>query len=269
MALDDYGTPLPPEEIWRGSSAAAIDEANFAGPRNRIYATPLENAYTAELEATDADLAREIVRRRGQEKFRRLVADGARPEEALLLAAPDLFAGDSRAMSRVVGAPGRAAMNGYQPSFEETPYGTVFRTGQGSARLLEQKESPEVLARRDLLSNEIKALQRASADPLAKLAQTPESKQRLADLETQYWATFKKSTAPQMPEMPASALPKSTGRVYFGSKEGGPTEPVRATAAPAAPPAAPAVPFKEGAYIRSKRDGKLYRVVNGVPKLVE
>jgi hypothetical protein len=40
------------------------------------------------------------------------------------------------------------------------------------------------------------------------------------------------------------------------------------TAAPMQTPAPSPTPFPEGAVIRSKRDGKSYRIVNGQPVLV-
>jgi hypothetical protein len=257
MAIFDEEIPVAPEEIWRGSSEQAIDAANFAGPRNEIFATSTDNAYLAEIDA---------VRRRGEEKYRRLIADGARPEEALLLAAPDLYAGNSRAVSsalRNVGKP--SARPSYEPSFQETPYGTVFRTGAGSARLLEQKESPEVMARRDMLGNQIKALQKAQADPV--MGRMVDAK-KLAELESQYWGTFQKSSTPQPP--PDTAAPR--GQVYFGSKEGEPlpSEQSRVYMGPKqGEPQSPQIPFEEGQIIRNKRDGKRYRVVNGKPVLIK
>jgi hypothetical protein len=268
MAIYDEEIPVAPEEVWRGSSEQAIDEANFAGPRNEIFATSTDNAYIAEIDA---------IRRRGEEKYRRLIADGARPEEALLLAAPDLFSGNSRAVSSVLRNVGKpSARPAYEPSFQETPYGTLFRSGEGSARILERKESPEVIARRKMLGTQIEAMYKAQAMPYT--GQTVDAK-KLAELEGQYWATFPKQTAPQPP--PDTAAPRGQiyfgskegepisseqNRTYFGPREGAPNARINVTAPNTGAPRSPS-PFKEGDFVRDKRTNKRYQIVNGVPVL--
>lgn len=276
-----------PDEIWRGSPEEEIDTFNFEGPRNRIYGTAQENAYLAEQASREDDFVTNAIRQRGTQKFQQLIRDGARPEEALLLAAPDLFAGNPRAMERAVSVATKRPSSGteYEPQFTETPYGTVFRSGPGSARLLENKESPELLARRRLLEDEIKTLQRAAADPL-KSATIDTS--RLNALKQEYWGTFPAQSAPVAPSMPAESAPGMSGRTYMGSASGEPESmqsrgrmfmgnpedepaieaPVTAPRAPVTAPSAAPSPYKEGQYVRSKKDRKLYQIVNGRPVLV-
>jgi hypothetical protein len=194
-----------------------------------------------------------------------------------LLAAPDLFSGNSRAVSSVLRNVGKpSARPAYEPSFQETPYGTLFRSGEGSARILERKESPEVIARRKMLGTQIEAMYKAQAMPYT--GQTVDAK-KLAELEGQYWATFPKQTAPQPP--PDTAAPRGQiyfgskegepisseqNRTYFGPREGAPNARINVTAPNTGAPRSPS-PFKEGDFVRDKRTNKRYQIVNGVPVL--
>jgi hypothetical protein len=292
MAIGDMmvdSIPVPPDEIWRGSSAEDIDAFNFSGPRNEIFATPESNAFTAEQMLAGGDAATELLRRRGTAKYQQLVKDGAKPEEALLLVAPDLFAGNPTALSRAINVATKkpTANSEYEPSFTQTPFGTVFRAGPGSARLLENKESPELLARRRLLESEIKGLQNPRDMLAAVEAKSPEAKARLEALKQEYWGTFPRQSTPMAPASIASE--PDAGTFYAGAAEGEPTpsrsrgrmfmgSPEDEPALPAAPELSarppqqvaqsPGAPYKDGQYLRSKRDGKLYQVVNGQPVAV-
>lgn len=72
--------------------------------------------------------------------------------------------------------------------------------------------------------------------------------------------------SPRINELLGTNAPPGTGTNFVHA---GAMPIPAAVAAPSAMPAAAASPFKEGAQIRSKKDGKLYTVRGGVPVLVD
>lgn len=108
----------------------------------------------------------------------------------------------------------------------------------------------------------VAALAKATAPPPAAPPEGPSLGNRLASF---LGLGGPKIPAPAAPAMPGEIAP--IGTMPPGGLNAPMTSPLMFGGAPgsAAPAAAPVSPFKEGALIRNKKDGKLYRVQNGVP----
>lgn len=232
VALDTSGNPIPP---------AAEGFQNLG----QVYGTSTNNAYTAEQDQNyynsllpaqrsrqfrDEQLAETAAMRyAGQEKFRQLIAGGARPEEALRVAAPELFWNNPAALTSAI------RFTKPQPEFNPTLIpvegGRVFRQGPNSAQFIPNPKPvmpPDVAANQKILTERLKAMR---SGPLA-LAADPNEVGKLEQ---------------QIVEGSTNWMGRGTSPAATEEKS----------------------PFKEGQTVRNKKDGKLYKIVKGVPVLQE
>lgn len=204
----------------------------------QVYGTSTNNAYTAEQDRelaryqaakmTEDQRAKVEQRARqysGLRKVQQAIAGGAKPEEAVWLAADDLFGGSPATLPNLIRSTRTTPQ--FTPSMIPAEGGKVFIGGPNRAQFIADKAPtmpPDVKANAKILEGRLHALQ---TGPL-RLAADPKE---VADLENQLLVN---STNWQS----RASAPKS---------------------------AEAASPFKEGQTVRNRKDGKLYKIVNGQP----
>lgn len=234
-ALDSQGYPVnPPAEGFQDLG--------------QVYGTSTSNAFLAEQEANRvlnmntreriamanqrAKSEEMAMRLAGQMEYEQLVSGGAKPEEALRRVAHKLYFNSPTGLASALRA--TAPREQFNPSVTKIEGGRLIQTGPNRVQYDRDRPlqmPPEVKAQQEVLKNKLRA---ASSGQGALVADPKE----VAELERQYveGSTNWMGRA-EMPKPPATDAAKS--------------------------------PFKEGQVIRNRKDGKLYKVVNGQPVLQE
>lgn len=242
--------PVYPDELLpvaRDTSGDPVDPMpdqhfQMLGP---VYATSTDNAYTAEQAAqqyngmsplerqrilrAQQEYEQAAIRYAGQRKFRSLVEGGAKPEEALRVAAPELFFNDPKALTSALRFTKPTPT--FEPQMMPTSGGRIFMAGPNRAQFIADKAPimpPDAKANLDILKNRLKT---KTTGPLAIAADPKE----VSALENEI-------------------VNASTNWMGRASPQ---------------PEAEKKSPFKEGQTVRNKKDGKLYKIVKGVPVLQE
>lgn len=235
-AFDTSGMPVnPPQEGFRDLG--------------QVEGTSMSNAYLAELEANrlrSADVRTRIaeanqrakaeeqaMRLAGQMEYQQLVGAGATPEEALRRTAHKLYFNSPAGLATALRA--TRPQPSFNPTLTDVEGGRLLQAGPNRAQFIANKAPvmpPEVKAKDAILKNRLKAI---TSGPLGVAADPKE----VAALEN---AIMENST-------------------NWQAQASGPRRPPEPTTSTTTQPA----PFKEGAIIRNKKNGKLYKVVNGQP----
>lgn len=199
-----------------------------------------------EQQAQRAEVARtKATQLEGQREYDRLVASGATPEQALRRTAGKLYYNNPEALARVLkgaGAPQEQMRMPIPTNYHGKPYLlTPSRYGYSPTAV---PPAPANSPRNKMLQDEMQSVRR--------------------DIETREKAAMGIGPGLFGPNPAATNnVPQLRQRLDQLRQQIGGEE------APAPRSEAPATPFKEGQLIRNRRDGKLYRVQNGTPVLVE
>lgn len=174
-AYDTSGVPIPP----------SVDGFQMLG---QVQGTSTNNAYLAEQYAEErlrmsekqrADAEQAAIRFAGQRKYRSLIEGGARPEEALRLAGPELFWNNPAALVSSVRA--SREVTPFEPSVREVNGIKFGMTGPNRAQVIQPSKvvmPPDVAMNQKLLMEQLK---RKTTGPLAIAADPKE----IANLERQ------------------------------------------------------------------------------------
>lgn len=256
MAIQDapaFEMIEPPDELRPFYGQA--DGSSYIAPFVDEFGVAHSTAYDSQI----ADLAAETAARRfkGQQLFSSLMEGGATREEAFRLAAPDLLFGDTRSLLKTL----PKITEPFTPSFRDVEGGRIFQRGPNSAQFLPKKNPalpPEVVARRQIVRDELQALRRAAADPITgKMV----DKKRISELEKEFV-----DLAGGQPEVITGAGFQPPPVTVMREGPEGISIRREVPMSPAAQRGQPNTsPFKEGEIVRNKKDGKRYRIVNGEP----
>lgn len=191
-----------------------------------VQGTSTNNAYIAEQEAERirrmsakerAEAEQAAIRFAGQQKYRQLIQGGAKPEEAMKLAAPEMFWNNPNAL--VASLRATRQVTPFEPSVIERNGVKFAVTGPNRASVIPppkpvvEKQPPDSVINQKLLMERLKALR---SGPLAIAADPNE----IASLEKQLlegstnWMGH--ASAPVAPTPTATPLPKSESELKKG-----------------------------------------------------
>jgi hypothetical protein len=186
---EDELLPPPPPPGAFDTSGLPIDPP-VEGFQNlgQVYGTSTSNAFTAEqdrarlqsmapkdlmaIQKAQAEAEQAAIRFAGQQKYRKLIADGAKPEEALRLAAPDLFWNNPAGLASAIRS--TRPETPFNPTVTDIEGGRLIQTGPNRVQFDRTRPPampPDVKAKQDILKNQLRSMTSGplgiAADPVA------------------------------------------------------------------------------------------------------
>lgn len=273
----DY-QPAPPELSPYYGQTGGTFIAPFVDEFGTTHSTARDSSVMDQRQMEAETAARRF---KGAQLYSSLREGGATDAEAFRLAAPDLLFNDTRGLLRTI--PKTTAP--FMPEMTDVEGGRLLRRGPNSVQFIPARNPvvpPEVKAGQLTINEEIKAitadLQRAKkeveaaeGDPTLQGA----AARRARTYQEQLAAAQARRAALMAGENPSSnvtAPSPASETVTRISPQGIEMfrQPITAPESISAPKSSEAIsPFKEGSTVRNKKNGKLYKIVNGQPVLAE